>query len=737
MSAPKGGARLKGRVGAFLIVLALSIAWGCLAATPAMAAATAHITGHVTDAVTGDPITTENINVRAYLMDGSDRVSESDVMIDDQGTYDIGELSAGTYVLQFFDYGQQYAPQYYSGKAALETADRVTVASGATVSDRNVALVAGSHITGHVTDAATGDPLYGIEVQAYGSDGEDDYWFANASTDDEGNYDISGLLASTYTVEFSDWSGAYLPEYYDGQSDGEAATEVIVGAASTISDIDASLNVASHITGHVTDAATGLPISLEDEGITVYAYLKDSTTEESDGNADVDESGNYDMPGLAAGTYIVSFRTWEGEYLDQYYSGKDTAESANPVTVGTGVVVDGIDAALVAGSHITGHLTDAATHASIDGDEDKGYVGVTAYEKNGSVWDEMSSTSLDGSGNYDLHGLPAGSYVVAFSGEGWGSYATQYYSGKATRGAATPVTVGTAVTVPSINAALVVGSHIKGRLTDAAKKYQVVRGYATAYIKDGVEWDEENSARTDDTGYYDIRGLAAGTYHVGFVVVSGYETQFYNGTTTQNSAKDVTLGAHATVSGINLAAVPIAPDTLIVTPSSGGHGWLWPNKTMAVAAGDTQAFEIGPDDGYYISKVLVDGVSKGARESYTFSNVTTNHLLAVSFSRMVTTKLSITSNHTTVHRGHSVTFSGKISPNMSSGTHATVYIKKSGASAWTKLSTRHTYSSHHWSYTYKVPKSSGTGTYYVRVQYAGSAKYKSSHSSSRKLVIAK
>jgi hypothetical protein len=107
------------------------------------------------------------------------------------------------------------------------------------------------------------------------------------------------------------------------------------------------------------------------------------------------------------------------------------------------------------------------------------------------------------------------------------------------------------------------------------------------------------------------------------------------------------------------------------------------------------------------------------------------------FGKIVSTKLSITSNISTVRRGRSITFSGKISPNMSNGTHVTVYIRKSTSSTWSKLSTRNTYSSHHWSYGYKVSRSHKTGTYYVRVQYAGSTKYLASHSSSRKIVIKK
>jgi hypothetical protein len=94
--------------------------------------------------------------------------------------------------------------------------------------------------------------------------------------------------------------------------------------------------------------------------------------------------------------------------------------------------------------------------------------------------------------------------------------------------------------------------------------------------------------------------------------------------------------------------------------------------------------------------------------------------------------LSITSNHTSVSRYHSVTFSGIISPNMANGTHVVVYAKKPGSSSWTKLSTRSTYSSHHWSYSYKPNKK---GTWYFQVRYTGDGDYLSKTSSSRKVSV--
>jgi hypothetical protein len=107
----------------------------------------------------------------------------------------------------------------------------------------------------------------------------------------------------------------------------------------------------------------------------------------------------------------------------------------------------------------------------------------------------------------------------------------------------------------------------------------------------------------------------------------------------------------------------------------------------------------------------------------------------VTFKVSVPTKLSITSNRTYATSGQTVAFSGTISPTVPNGTHVVVQRRKAGSSTWTTLSTRNTFSGHHWSYGYKVPKSLSHGTYYFRVKYVGSSKYLASHSASRKIVI--
>src|SRR5207244_8970205 len=68
-----------------------------------------------------------------------------------------------------------------------------------------------------------------------------------------------------------------------------------------------------------------------------------------------------------------------------------------------------------------------------------------------------------------------------------------------------------------------------------------------------------------------------------------------------------------------------------ITASAGSGGSISPSGAVLVGGRASQSFAISPDACHTIADVLVDGVSKGAIASYTFSNVTANHTIAASF----------------------------------------------------------------------------------------------------------
>jgi hypothetical protein len=72
-------------------------------------------------------------------------------------------------------------------------------------------------------------------------------------------------------------------------------------------------------------------------------------------------------------------------------------------------------------------------------------------------------------------------------------------------------------------------------------------------------------------------------------------------------------------------------NNLTINATAGPHGNITPAGNIPVAYGGTQAFTMIPDTGYSIDKILVDGSPATNAPVYTFTNVITNHTIAVSF----------------------------------------------------------------------------------------------------------
>jgi Viral BACON domain/Fibronectin type III domain len=74
-----------------------------------------------------------------------------------------------------------------------------------------------------------------------------------------------------------------------------------------------------------------------------------------------------------------------------------------------------------------------------------------------------------------------------------------------------------------------------------------------------------------------------------------------------------------------------ASGTFTLTASAGSGGAISPSQSVQIASGGSQTFTITPSNGYQVASILVDGVNMGALTTYTFSNVTANHTISVSF----------------------------------------------------------------------------------------------------------
>jgi len=113
---------------------------------------------------------------------------------------------------------------------------------------------------------------------------------------------------------------------------------------------------------------------------------------------------------------------------------------------------------------------------------------------------------------------------------------------------------------------------------------------------------------TPDAGFY-IADVHVDTLSVG--PVSSY--------TFNNILRDHTISA------------TFAVQTFTVTALAGPHGSVSPPGATVVGYGDSLTVTVTPDSGYFVTDVRVDSVSVGVVPSYTFTNITADHLLEASF----------------------------------------------------------------------------------------------------------
>ncbi|WBM79390.1 carboxypeptidase regulatory-like domain-containing protein [Cryobacterium breve] len=261
---------------------------------------------------------------------------------------------------------------------------------------------------------------------------------ASAPVGTDGHYSLESLAADSYTVSFNSSDRNFVSEYYDNAADQESATRVTVGAAATVSDINAVLDLGASITGTVTIGTSHAAAAR----VYVTAYTADNSWSAS---SQTDDEGHYALVGMRAGSYKLDFDGTTANGVSEWYDNAADIGSAKAVVVAAQATVPNIDVNLEPGGTITGAVTQnigGVVSAAAD-------VSVSVRSATGNF---MNQTITDTDGHYALNGLAAASYTVAFNG-GWGSnLLTQYYQNAATASTSTPVVVTAAATVTGIDA---------------------------------------------------------------------------------------------------------------------------------------------------------------------------------------------------------------------------------------------------------------------------------------------
>lgn len=477
------------------------------------------VSGTVKDEA-GDPL--ESICATAY---GPQHQWLGNAETDADGNYTIFTVRAGNAKIRFDDCGDNdIVSEYWQDKTTLESATDVSVIAGSDTTGISPTLSRGGSISGTVT-GSNGDPLAGVCVSALDAGMNH---VVGVDTDDNGEYRMRGMTPGSYYLKFEPCSNAsegHLDQYFDGVTQFSQATAVTVTPGTNQSGKNAQLAAGGKITGTVQG-----PGGEKIEGVCVAAVDSNSDYVE---NASTDEDGEYELRGLKPGQYRLEFDPCGTNYMREFYNDKATLEAANKLNVTAGGVVANINATLARGGSFSGKVTDNSGNPLGD-------ICVDAFTKSGQ---RRGSGWTGSDGQYVVGGLTTGTYIAQFHTCGGGNYAWEYWNNASTRETATTISVTGGSNTGSISPTLDPGKTIKGKVTNSAGDP------APDVCVDAFTGDDRfiGGYNTDTDGGYEIEGLRAGEYRIGFEDCGGGDLvrEFYKDKPSLHTADTIAVGAGA------------------------------------------------------------------------------------------------------------------------------------------------------------------------------------------------
>jgi len=581
-----------------------------------------HIFGTVTGAGGAGPLANVSVVPAEWQDDGEgggwwNQRWDLSQFTEADGTYDIGGLQPATYRLMFFDENGLWATEYFDDAMTVTEGQDIALDVGGNF-EANAELAVGGHITGRVTsDGVNGIANVTVGAGPFDVDSEFYEHIAWAQTDENGYYDLAGMPAGTFRVQFWDDSGNWLTEYYDDVQDWHDATDVTLDVGGTAADINAVLQPALHIRGTITGAGGAGP--LESIQVMPLEWQDDGEgggwwNQRWDLSVWTGADGTYDIGGLLPNTYRLWIQDNNGQWATEYF------DNAISPLWGTDIDLSLGDAEANAELAPAGHITGRVTSDGVSGIEGV-WVGAGPFDPNTGNYEHIAWAQTDAEGYYDLAGMPAGEFRVQFWDE-TGTWRQEYYDNVGDSLDATDITVAEGATVPNINAELEAASHIRGTVTGAggAGPLSGVSVVPLQWMDDGEGggWWEQlwwMGVQTDVDGAYDIGGLDPMNYRLMFRDEwSGqWAAEYYDNAICAEWATDIDLSAGGDFEA-NAELAPAAHITGRVT-SDGVNGIA--NATIAAGPFDPDtgmyehiAWAQADADGYYDMTGLPAGTFK-------------------------------------------------------------------------------------------------------------------------------
>ena len=257
-------------------------------------------------------------------------------------------------------------------------------------------------LEGTVTDAVSGEPVQGALVELYRTDF---ILYRSTSADFDGHFAFDNLPTDEYIILTI--GAGYIPEAYDdvlchpqrGCPISSKITKIPVTAGST-TRIDIEIHRGARVSGRITDAMTGEPVST---AVSIYdPVTRFLATPNSS------ETGEYSSGLIPAGTYYVRTNslTHQNELYDDvrcpFQASCDWLDGT-PIELDWGESATGIDLALERFGAIGGTVTERVTGEPI---------GVAYILVRKDTGDQFSDGYSRPDGTYLVGGLRPGSYTV-------------------------------------------------------------------------------------------------------------------------------------------------------------------------------------------------------------------------------------------------------------------------------------------------------------------------------------
>lgn len=258
------------------------------------------------------------------------------------GAYRLGPMLPGTYFVRADPASPQgYAALFDGGAIDLNLASGIAVALGADVTGVDFELNPAGGISGLILGSLSA-PVPGIDLDLYEAVTGVRLRRSEASAA-QGTYSFDALNPGPYKLRAdSTLAQGYALQYYDRQVRKAVADLVVVAGSSPTPNIDFRLEPGGTLSGTVTEAVSGLPVSGMDIDL-----LRAGDLMRFDQSAKTDANGDYTLTGVPAGDYLVRADPAPAQpYRRTYYGGAVTASSATQVTVASGQAVPAISIAV-------------------------------------------------------------------------------------------------------------------------------------------------------------------------------------------------------------------------------------------------------------------------------------------------------------------------------------------------------------------------------------------------------